>query len=121
MIRNRQTPHEALETIRNHLEFSRFPLIQNDLTDCLGILYASRVLGEFEDMESDQEDLESLASPAFFLDASTSINESIDQIQEARQEMAIVVDWDQQEALGIVTDSHLFEAMFGEIKDPLDR
>jgi CBS domain containing-hemolysin-like protein len=120
-VQTDQSPREALETIRSHPQFSRFPLIGDDLTDCVGILYASQILGEFEDMESGEEDLEELASPAFFLDASTSINEAIDQIQHAEQEMGIVVDHNTQEAIGIVTDSHLFEAVFGEVKDPLDR
>jgi len=116
-----QTPHEALETIRSHPQHTRFPLIDGDLTKCVGVLYASQVLGEFEDMESDRENLEKLASPAFFLDKDVSINEAIDRIQQAKQEMAIVVDRDRTEAVGIVTDSHLFEAIFGEIEDPLDR
>ncbi|MFB6355879.1 MAG: CNNM domain-containing protein [bacterium] len=120
-VRVSQSPHEALETIRNHTEYSRFPLTGDDLTDCQGILYASQILGEFEDLEADREDLKALSSPAFFIDAKTSINEAIDQIQEANQEMAIVMDRERQTAIGIVTDSHLFEAVFGEIEDPLDR
>lgn len=120
-VRVSQTPREALDTIRSHPQYSRFPLIDGDLTDCVGILYASQILGEFEDMEADREDIEALASPSFFLDARTSINEAIDQFQDARQEMAIVVDTEQQDAVGIVTDSHLFEAVFGEVEDPLDQ
>lgn len=120
-VRVDQPPREVLEVVRAHPQHTRFPLIRENLSDCVGILYITQILGEYEDMESDREDLEALASPPMFLDADTSITEAIDRIQEEEQELAIVMDGETEEALGIVTDSHLFEAVFGEVRDPFDR
>lgn len=114
-----QTPQSILEAMRANRQYTRFPLIGEDLLDCRGILYANQALGEFKDMESGQEDIQALASSALFLEHDTSISNAVDEMQRANQEMAIVVDND--ESLGIVTDSHLFEALVGEIYDPTDQ
>lgn len=109
---------KAIKTMRNNRKYTRFPLVKNGLRDCQGILYANQVLSYVEGLQSGDKTLDDLASPAFTLDADTSINEAVDQLQMAEQEMAIVVD--NGEALGIVTDSHLFESLVGEIEDPFD-
>lgn len=117
-IRADASVDDAIEVVRNNRKYTRFPLIGDDLRDCRGILYARELLNELEALRSGETPLEELASPAFFLESDTSINEAVDQFQMAEQELAIVVE--DGEAIGIATDSHLFEALVGELQDPFD-
>jgi CBS domain containing-hemolysin-like protein len=52
------------------------------------------------------------------LSDSTPISEAVDQFQVERQELALVVD--DGEVVGLLTATDAFEAVMGDLEDPLD-
>ena len=89
--------------------------------DVVGVLYVPslfRVLGP----EADAEFGDVLVSPVF-LPADTVVSALIDELQEARQEVALITEEVEGEdaVRGMVTISDAFEVIAGEVEDPLDR
>lgn len=109
---------ETLEVLaeRHH---GRFPLVSESLEDYRGVVYVPGLFDHLDGLMSGEVDLEALAAPPMRLDEKTPIAEAIDRFQEERQELALVFDEDR--VTGLLTSTDAFEAIIGELEDPLDR
>ena len=111
------TPAENLEVMdgTNH---RRFPLFGDDESDLRGIVYLADLLDEFEAFRDGEIDIEDVATPPMMLSADEEISDAIDAFQEARQELALVVEDD--EIVGLLTATDAFETVMGELQGPGD-
>ncbi len=96
----------------------RFPLVGDDLEDFEGILYSPALLARLDEVQAGEVDLADLAAPPMTLGPDTVVSDAIDQFQANNQELALVFDGG--EVVGLVTATDAFEAITGELEDPLD-
>jgi CBS domain containing-hemolysin-like protein len=101
-----QTPH------------TRYPLVGSALDDLQGIVYIPSVVDRTEELKSGAVTFEELAAPPMTVSADTSISDAIDRFQAERQELAVVLS--DGEVVGLLTATDAFEAVMGEVEDPLD-
>ncbi|NLV11840.1 CNNM domain-containing protein [Haloarcula argentinensis] len=101
------------------MPYVRFPLIEGSLDSFVGVVYAPTVLHNYEALNSGATTLEELATPPLTVAAETTISDFIDQCQAANQELALVVEDDA--VVGLLTATDAFEAITGELEDPMDR
>jgi CBS domain containing-hemolysin-like protein len=97
---------------------SRFPLANGSLGDVVGKIYAPSLLRNRDALKEGEKDLEDLAAPPVSVSAESSISQLIDRLQEEGQELALVKE--NGKTCGLVTVTDAFEAITGEVKDPLD-
>lgn len=97
---------------------TRFPLVGDALEDFRGIVYIPALLARFDELRAGSTSLADLAAEPLTLPADLSIAGAIDRLQAAHQELALVLDGD--EVVGLVTTTDAFEAIAGELEDPLD-
>ena len=97
---------------------TRFPLVGADPGDFRGIVYVPAVVTNVDALRDGGLTLESLAAPPMTLSAETEISEAIDQFQVERQELALVLEGG--DVVGLLTATDAFEAVMGELDDPLD-
>ncbi len=97
---------------------TRFPLIGDSLEDFIGIVYVPAVLARIDELRRGERGIADLAVSPMTLEAGTSIATAIDRFQEAHQELALVTD--DGRVIGLLTSTDAFEAIAGELEDPLD-
>ena len=111
-------PAENFERMRG-TPHVRFPLVaDDDLDQFAGIVYAPSVLDHVEDLRTGAIEFAEIAAPPATVAADTSVSDVIDQLQAEGQELALVMD--EGEVVGLVTATDAFEAVMGELEDPLD-
>jgi CBS domain containing-hemolysin-like protein len=71
-----------------------------------------------EALEAGETDLEEIATPPMTVAPDTVVAALIDQFQAENQELALVLAG--ETVLELVTASDAFEAITGELRDPLD-
>ncbi len=98
---------------------TRYPLIGDSPDEFEGVVYVPAVIDHLDAIRSGEMDLADVAAPPMTLSPSTSVSDAIDQFQAENQELALVVG--DGEVLGLVTATDAFEAIMGELEDPLDR
>ncbi|WP_255945203.1 hemolysin family protein [Brucepastera parasyntrophica] len=97
---------------------SRFPVYGKDLDDILGILYVKDFL--FTDIrDPEQFSLKKIMRPALFIFENQKISVLQKQLQEANQNVAIIID-EYGGTSGIVTTEDIIEEVFGGIRDEYD-
>lgn len=101
----------------NDLGYSRLPVYENSFDNIKGILYIKEILPHL--YEKDGFDWNKLLKPAFFVPDNKRIDLLLEEFQEERMHMAIVVD-EYGGKLGIVTMEDILEEIFGEINDEFD-
>jgi len=112
---------EDVETNLRRMQESpqvRFPLVGDDLSEFLGIVYTPAILRHVEELQDGSLDLESLAAPPMTASTDTAVSDLIDRFQAESQELALVME--DGEVVGLVTTTDAFEAIAGELEDPLD-
>lgn len=97
----------------------RFPLVDGDLEDVVGVVYTPTVLHNIEALKAGETTLEALATPPMTVAADTTVSDLIDQFQAENQELAVVLK--DGRAVGLVTATDAFEEITGELEDPMDR
>ncbi|WP_254544058.1 CNNM domain-containing protein [Halomarina pelagica] len=97
---------------------ARFPLVGDSLSDFRGVVYTPAVLRELDALEEGECTFEDITAPPMTLDAEVVVSDAIDRFQEERQELALIVD--DGEVVGLVTATDCFEAITGDLEDPLD-
>jgi CBS domain containing-hemolysin-like protein len=95
----------------------RYPLLGDDWTDVRGTLYLQTVFQRLPELRSGTIALQDLAEPPVWVPADLPVSTLIDRLQEAQQEMALVRDGT---VTGLVTLTDAFEAIAGEMEDPVD-
>ena len=98
---------------------SRVPIYEGSIDNVIGIVYAKDILkhlrsGRLEDM------VRPLARPAHFVPEAKKVDELLQELQQRRVHMAIVVD-EYGGTAGIITIEDLLEEIVGEIRDEYDQ
>ena len=109
---------ENLATMREHAH-GRYPLIGESHEDFRGMVYLPAVTSRFDSLASGETDIEEIAEPPMTLPADEEVSDAVDAFQEARQELALVVEDDR--VVGLLTATDAFETVMGELEDPTER
>ena len=117
-IDSSQTIEEILPTIIESTH-SRFPVIDGNRDQILGILLAKDLLRYRSDSEEDRLSWEKLVRPAVFIPESKRLNVLLQEFRNSRNHMAIVVD-EYGGVIGLVTIEDVLEQIVGEIEDETD-
>lgn len=97
--------------------FSRIPVYQESFDNIKGILYVKDLLPHLE--KDDKYGWQSLLRDAFFVPENKKINDLLQEFQEKKIHMAIVVD-EYGGTSGIITLEDVLEEIVGEITDESD-
>ena len=130
------TGADAEENLRRMAERpqTRYPLVDDSLTEFRGIVYTPVLLERREALATGELDFAELAAPPMTLDPETRVSDAIDRFQRAKQELALVLEDSEErnssngrmqsgdaEVVGLVTVTDLLEAVMGDVEDPLDQ
>jgi gliding motility-associated protein GldE len=98
--------------------YSRIPVYEETFDTVLGVLYIKDLL-PFLDQQEENFDWLKLLRPAYFVPESKKINDLLQEFQEMKMHLAIVVD-EYGGSSGIVTLEDILEEIVGEINDEFD-
>lgn len=120
VIRANQLPSEYLPMI-NESGHSRYPVIDEDLDDVIGILLVKDLLPLLLRPESERDtfDLRSVLRPATFIPESKRLNSLLKEFRDTHSHMAVVVD-EYGGTAGIITIEDILEQIVGDIEDEHD-
>ncbi len=118
MISRDAPVQEILKTIAETAH-SRFPVIDDDRDDIVGILLAKDVLAAVVAADKFEFDIREILRPAVFIPESKRLNVLLREFRSRRNHMAIVVD-EYGGVAGIVTIENVLEQIVGEIEDEHD-
>ena len=98
---------------------SRFPVMDDDRDDIIGILLAKDLLRMYATGSKERFDIREYMRPAVFVPESTRLNVLLKEFRRNRNHMAIVVD-EYGGVAGLVTIEDVIEQIVGEIDDEFD-
>jgi CBS domain containing-hemolysin-like protein len=96
----------------------RFPLVGAEETDFRGIVYLAELTNRFEELRAGEIDIADVATPPMTLSVDEEVSDAIDRFQAENQELALVEE--EGTAVGLLTATDAFEAVMGELEDPID-
>ncbi len=99
--------------------YSRIPVCEDTFDTVLGILYIKDLLPYLNQKEQHDFDWLKLLRPAYFVPESKKINDLLQEFQDRKMHLAIVVD-EYGGSSGIVTLEDILEEIVGEINDEFD-
>ena len=108
----------ALDTLREG-HYVRVPLVGDSLDAFEGILYLPKVFERLDDIRAGETTFAEVAAPPMTVSAGASISDLIDRFQAENQELALVLEGG--EVVGLVTAVDAFEAITGDLEDPMDQ
>lgn len=108
--------HELMDRV-NKLGFSRMPVYRENLDNIEGILYVKDLLPFIQ--EEEDFNWQKLLRPAFFIPESKKIDDLLEDFQEKRVHIAIVVD-EYGGTEGLITMEDILEEIVGDISDEYD-
>jgi CBS domain containing-hemolysin-like protein len=108
---------EALDVILK-AGHSRIPVYKDTIDNVIGILYAKDLLRYLRDGRTDVP-LHKIVRPAYFIPESKKVDELLQELQQRKVHMAVVVD-EYGGTAGLVTIEDLLEEIVGEIQDEFD-
>lgn len=108
---------EALDVILK-AGHSRIPVYKGSIDNIIGILYAKDLLRYLTDGRTDVP-LGKILRPAYFIPESKKVDELLQELQQRKVHVAIVVD-EYGGTAGLVTIEDLLEEIVGEIQDEYD-
>jgi len=108
---------EALTTVIS-AGHSRIPVYRDNIDNIIGILYAKDLLSYLRDGETNVP-LEQTLRKAYFVPESKAADDLLQELQQRRTHIAIVVD-EYGGVAGLVTIEDLLEEIVGEIRDEYD-
>lgn len=97
---------------------SRIPVYKGTADNIIGVLYAKDLLRFLRDGRTDVP-LDKILRPAYFIPESKKVDELLQELQQRKVHMAIVVD-EYGGTAGLVTIEDLLEEIVGEIQDEYD-
>ncbi|OUR72470.1 magnesium/cobalt efflux protein [Methylophaga sp. 41_12_T18] len=118
MVSKDATAEDTLKLI-TETAHSRFPVIDDDRDDVIGILLAKDLLSAVVTNSKFDFDLRELLRPAVFIPESKRLNVLLREFRARRNHMAIVVD-EYGGVAGIITIENVLEQIVGEIEDEHD-
>ncbi len=95
---------------------SRIPLYRDSVDEILGILHIRDLFEALQTNESDEIDVARLSNAPFYVPEGKGLRPLLEEMQEGRQQMAIVVD-EYGGTAGLVTIEDLLEEIVGDIAD----
>ena len=116
---SRDAPAEETLKLVTETAHSRFPVIDDDRDDVIGILLAKDLLAAVVSSGEFKFDLRELLRPAVFIPESKRLNVLLREFRARRNHMAIVVD-EYGGVAGMVTIENVLEQIVGEIEDEHD-
>ena len=116
---SRDASQEDILKLMTETAHSRFPVIDDDRDDVIGILLAKDVLSMVVSTGKFEFDLRELLRPAVFIPESKRLNVLLSEFRIRRNHMAIVVD-EYGGVAGMVTIENVLEQIVGEIEDEHD-
>jgi len=116
-VDQRTTLREALDVIIQ-AGHSRIPVYDDTVDNIQGVLYAKDLLLPFRDGR-DAMLITELMRPAYFVPESKRVDDLLQELQQRRVHMAIVVD-EYGGTAGVVTIEDLLEEIVGDIQDEYD-
>lgn len=108
---------EALDVIIE-AGHSRIPVYRENIDTIVGLLYAKDLLEVWRDGKEDP-DLLSILRPPMFVPESKKLDDLLEELQQAKVHLAIVVD-EYGGTAGLVTIEDIVEEIVGEIQDEYD-
>lgn len=109
---------ENLKVIETSMH-TRYAVVGDGLDDPRGIIYLPLLLTKIDAFRDGDVALDDLSAEPLMVERDMSISDFIDFLQEKNQEMAFVCS-QESEVVGIVTATDAFEAIIGDLEDPLD-
>jgi putative hemolysin len=111
---------ELLQTI-SQTGHSRLPLYRNGLDDIIGIVYAKDLLPYIQNTDlRKQFSPEKIARKALFIPRTKLISTLMQELQEKKMHISIVVD-EYGGTAGLITLEDMIEEIIGEIRDEYDK
>lgn len=98
---------------------SRFPILNDERDEVLGVLLAKDLLGVFLRQEESNFDVHEILRQSVFVPESKSLDTLLNDFRKTHNHMAIVVD-EYGEIAGLVTIEDVLEQIVGEIEDEHD-
>lgn len=115
------TDFNSLMNTINESGNSRFPLYNNDLDDIIGIIYAKDLLPFLNNEDAKKNiSLKKLARKALFIPESKLISELLQEFQNQKMHIGIVVD-EYGGTSGLISLEDILEEIVGEIRDEYDK
>ncbi len=109
------TFNELLEVIVQW-EYSRLPVYEESFDNVKGVLYIKDLLSHLNEKDFVWQ---SLVRPAYFVPENKKINDLLEEFQQKKNHLAVVVD-EYGGTFGIVTLEDILEEIVGEISDESD-
>jgi magnesium and cobalt transporter len=118
MVSRGASAEETLKLV-TETAHSRFPVIDDDRDDVIGIVLAKDLLAAIVSSGELDFDLKEILRPAVFIPESKRLNVLLREFRARRNHMAIVVD-EYGGVAGMVTIENVLEQIVGEIEDEHD-
>ena len=99
--------------------YSKIPVYKDSIDNVTGVIYARDLLGARDDGNGNPANVQSLTRPAMFVPESQNLERLLQDFQERRTSIAIVVD-EYGGVSGLVTVTDLIEEIVGELEDEFD-
>lgn len=99
--------------------YSRIPVYEDSFDQIVGNIYIKDLLPHLEQSDNEEFNWNSLLRPAYFVPESKKINDLLQEFQEKKMHLAIVID-EYGGTSGIVTLEDILEEIVGEINDEFD-
>jgi magnesium and cobalt exporter, CNNM family len=116
-----ETEFDELLDIITQSGHSRLPLYRNGLDDIVGLVYAKDILPYIQNHNlREQFSLEKIARKALFIPRTKMISTLMQELQEKKMHISIVVD-EYGGTAGLITLEDIIEEIIGEIRDEYDK
>jgi len=116
-----ETSFDELLKIITQTGHSRLPLYKNGLDNIIGVVYAKDILPYIQNLElRKQFSLEKIARKALFIPQTKLISTLMQELQEKKMHISIVVD-EYGGTAGLITLEDIIEEIIGEIRDEYDK
>ncbi|MGM0397474.1 MAG: hemolysin family protein [Halobacteriota archaeon] len=112
-VSNEAEIEEAIQTCTQS-GHERVPVYENDLDNVIGIVQLRDLVREYLYGESDGVDLDDLLEPTLHVPESKNVDDLLQEMQEERVQMVIVID-EFGTTEGLITTEDLIEEIVGEI------
>jgi CBS domain containing-hemolysin-like protein len=96
-------------------KYSRLPVYRDQIEDVVGIIYVRDLLSYWAEGRED-ESIEPLLRPAYFVPETKSVDELLEEMQKTHVQLALVID-EYGGLAGLVTVEDILEEIVGEIED----
>ncbi len=110
------TPFSELLELIVQWEYSRLPVYEDSFDNVQGVLYIKDLIKHLEEKDFAWQ---TLIRPAYFVPENKKINDLLEEFQQQKNHLAVVVD-EYGGTFGIVTLEDILEEIVGEISDESD-